>query len=245
MHLGIKSTAQSTYIIAMHKNRIRIASYNIRKARGVDQRRRPERIIDVINSLDADIVLLQEADKRLGQRHPALPRDMIKENCDLVLIETSANGISLGWHGNAVLVRAGFGPKQFERLSLPGLEPRGALRVSFDLLGGLTIVGTHLGLRRRDRIAQLTELNRATANEQNAIIVGDFNEWSHKKGFEPLFGRFEMHSPGLSFHTKRPFAALDRFAVTQGITMRDSGVEQGTLARIASDHLPIWSDFHL
>lgn len=36
--------------------------------------------------------------------------------------------------------------------------------------------------------------------------------------------------------------ALDRFALSQGVEMRDAGVEQGALARRASDHLPIWSD---
>jgi endonuclease/exonuclease/phosphatase family metal-dependent hydrolase len=58
----------------MDVNRIRIASYNMRKARGLDQQRRPERTLQVINSLGAYVVVLQKADKRLGPRRPALPR---------------------------------------------------------------------------------------------------------------------------------------------------------------------------
>lgn len=227
----------------MQANRIRIASYNMRKARGLDQQRRPDRILDIVNTLDADVVLLQEADRRLGQRHPAVPRRMIEAESDYELVETSANGVSLGWHGNAVLVRKGLVPLQIERLDLPGFEPRGAVRLTFDIAGGLTVVATHLGLRRRDRHAQLGVLNRATAQDHNVIIAGDFNEWSSSKGFEALGERFITHSPGRSFHARRPIAALDRFAITEGVDLRDTGVEQGALARVASDHLPIWSDF--
>jgi endonuclease/exonuclease/phosphatase family metal-dependent hydrolase len=67
--------------------------------------RRPERTVQVINELEADVVVLQEADKRLGQCHPAIPRAMIEEETDFELVEVCANDISLGWHGNAVLVR--------------------------------------------------------------------------------------------------------------------------------------------
>jgi endonuclease/exonuclease/phosphatase family metal-dependent hydrolase len=226
----------------MDTNLIRIASYNMRKARGLDQKRRPERTLEVINTLAADIVVLQEADKRLGPRPPALPREMIEAETDFKLVEVSANGLSIGWHGNAVLVRKGLAVRDIERLDLPGLEPRGAVRLSLDIGAGLTVVAAHLGLLRRDRRAQLAALDDATAGDAHVVIAGDFNEWSANKGFEPLEKRFETHSPGRSCHARRPVAALDRFALSQGIEMRDAGVEQGPLARVASDHLPIWSD---
>ena len=40
--------------------RFRVATYNIHKCQGFDRRIRPERIIEVIRELDADIVCLQE-----------------------------------------------------------------------------------------------------------------------------------------------------------------------------------------
>ena len=45
---------------------IRVACYNMRKAIGTDRRRRPERTIEVLNELDADVIALQEADRRFG-----------------------------------------------------------------------------------------------------------------------------------------------------------------------------------
>ena len=52
---------------------MRIASYNIRKAVGLDWRRNPGRIVDVLAEIDADVVVLQEADKRVGARAGVLP----------------------------------------------------------------------------------------------------------------------------------------------------------------------------
>ena len=46
---------------------MRIVSYNIRKAVGLDRRRDPERILAILREVDADIVVLQEADRRLGR----------------------------------------------------------------------------------------------------------------------------------------------------------------------------------
>ena len=226
----------------MTNKTLRIASYNIRKARGLDQMRRPERTVQVINGLEADVVVLQEADKRLGQRHPAIPRAMIEAETDFDLVEVCANDISLGWHGNAVLVRKGLAVCDVARLDLPGLEPRGAVRLTLGVGAGVTVVATHLGLMRRDRRAQLAALAQATAGDAHVIVAGDFNEWSSDKGFETLGERFETYSPGRSFHARRPMGALDRFALSQGIELRDAGVEQGLLARVSSDHLPIWSD---
>ena len=224
----------------MEQTTIRIASYNIRKARGLDQRRRPERTLQVINSLGADIIVLQEADKRLGGRPPALPRKMIEVETDLTLVELSSNGTSLGWHGNAVLMREPSRLTGFKRLDLPGLEPRGAVAIDLDV--GISVVGAHLGLRRRDRQDQLSALNRATLDRQHTVIAGDFNEWSKHRGLEPLADRFSTHAPGHSFHARRPIAALDRFALSHGLSQVNAGVEQGAQAKRASDHLPIWLD---
>ncbi|MCF2870390.1 endonuclease/exonuclease/phosphatase family protein [Octadecabacter sp. G9-8] len=226
----------------MQETQIRIASYNMRKARGLDQKRRPERTLQVLNGLDADVIVLQEADKRLGVRPSALPRGMIAAETDFEVVRVSRNDVSIGWHGNAILARKGLDVMSVERLDLPGFEPRGAVRVQLDLGDGLTVVATHLGLLRRDRQAQLAELNRVTAADKHCVIAGDFNEWSDTKGLEPLAGRFETHSPGRSFHARRPIVGLDRFALSHGVTLRDAGVDQSPLARVASDHLPIWSD---
>lgn len=227
----------------MNEIRLRIASYNIRKARGLDQRRRPERTLQVINGLEADIVLLQEADKRLGARRPAIPRELIEAETDYLLVDVNHNGISLGFHGNAVLVRRGLLVSNITPLTLPGIEPRGA--ICFDTGPGLSMVATHLGLRRRDRQRQLAMLARYCEHRSHVVIGGDFNEWSATHGLEPLQPRFRIITPGHSFHARRPMATLDRFALTGDVLLKEGGVRQDALARRASDHLPVWADLGL
>ncbi|WP_108814515.1 endonuclease/exonuclease/phosphatase family protein [Loktanella sp. Alg231-35] len=218
----------------------RIASYNIRKAHGLDGRRDPGRVLDVLNDLDADVIALQEADNRLGERPAALPRDMIDRHTDFDVVPTAVNDVSLGWHGNAVLVRRGTQVAVTSRITLPGLEPRGAVAVK--LANELTVVGVHLGLLRSSRRRQLATIAARLGNMARAIVIGDMNEWAQTRGFEALAEDFTLHSPGRTFHAARPIAALDRVALTHDLTLHDAGVEEGVLAKRASDHLPIWAD---
>ena len=221
----------------------RIASYNIRKARGLDGRRDPGRIIDVLNGLDADVIALQEADRRMGDRPAALPKDLIARATDFDLVPLAGNDVSLGWHGNAVLVRRGLGVAHAAQITLPGAEPRGAVAVTLN--DGLTVVGVHLGLLRRSRRKQLEAIAAHIGDPENTVVIGDMNEWAKSRGFEALQGSFALHSPGRSFHAARPIAALDRVAMSQDLTLKDAGVDEGPLAKRASDHLPIWADLHL
>ncbi len=220
---------------------LRLASYNIRKCVGLDRRRTPYRTLEVINSLGADIIALQEADRRLGKRVAALPRDMVKSYSDFSAIDLDETGVSLGWHGNAILVRDGLELCEVQRLTLPGLEPRGAVIAQ---IGPLRVVAVHLGLIRRYRLEQMHAILAALADQPQmpTVITGDFNEWSPAKGMEPLKDHFTVHAPGLSFHAARPVAALDRFAINQDVHLKTAGVMKDTRARRASDHLPVWAD---
>lgn len=225
---------------------LRFVSYNIRKARGLDRKRNPQRILEILNRLEADVVVLQEADERLGNRPAAVPVQMIETQTEFKILPTAKNEVSLGWHGNAVLLRKGITARGIERIDLPGLEPRGA--VLFELEMGkrsVAVVGAHLGLLRRYRRRQLQTIARYVEAMDDVIILGDFNEWSRKRGLEPLAPRFTVLDPGRSFHAARPVAALDRFAHCGNVIVKDAGVDEGNLARRASDHLPIWADVQL
>ena len=221
---------------------LRVASYNIRKTRGLDQRYNPHRIISVINRLEADVLALQEADHRLGERPAAIDRELIERETDYIAVPVSQNDISVGWHGNAVLLRKGMTVNSVEHFDLPGFEPRGAVRVDIDAGVQVSVVATHLGLLRNSRRMQLSKIARELMPVERSIILGDFNEWKKKRGLEALAGRYDVHSPGRSFHAARPIAALDRIAVTKKTVLYDAGVDESEIARQASDHLPIWAD---
>ena len=79
----------------MNGQSFRIATYNLQKCVGLDMRRRPDRSLSVIAALDADLVVLQEADKRLPPRPAALPHDMAEQDGWRIL-PFGAPGGSLG-----------------------------------------------------------------------------------------------------------------------------------------------------
>lgn len=225
---------------------IRLASYNIRKAVGLDWRRDPARILRVIRGLGADIVALQEADKRLGERPAALSPDAIARETGLLALDVAPMRPSLGFHGNALLVGEEVEVEQVLTVTLPGIEPRGAViarLVTGD--GPLTVAAVHLGLRRGCRQLQLAHIRDLIARDRPVAILGDLNEWSAFAGFDVLGPDFAMIRPGRSFHAARPVACLDRFVLGGGIRLQHAGVVRDGDAARASDHLPVWADVTL
>ena len=248
MYLKMKTpitTSNWPRLTYIHYMSIRVASYNIRKCIGLDRKREPGRIADVLNGLGADVIALQEADRRMGARPAALPRALIENETDFQIAPLAEGDDSLGWHGNALLLRDGVHIGGTARIELPGLEPRGAVLAEIHGdRGSLRIVGVHLGLMRRHRQRQLDTIRTALAAREDmaTVVLGDFNEWSADRGLEALGTSMEVHAPGHSFHAARPIAALDRIALSRELTLEDAGVVETSLSRRASDHLPIWAD---
>lgn len=220
--------------------RFRVASYNVHKAVGLDGRRDAARILRVLSEIDADIVVLQEADLRLGARPSAIPRFLIAQETPYQVADLARTDVSLGWHGNAILLRRGLVAERTEHIELPGLEPRGAVMVT---VAGMVIVGAHLGLLRRWRLQQMRTIrDHLHGRTARCLIAGDFNEWSDGGGFEPWERDFTLVLPGRSFHAARPLAALDRMAHGADLRVHDARVWRSPLSRVASDHLPVWAE---
>ena len=226
---------------------VKVASYNIRKGIGTDRRRRPGRVLEVLNEIGADIIALQEADRRFGLRHSALPPDLIAAETDYLPVPFETRAESLGHHGNAILVRRGFAVLMHDILRLPTIEPRGAVLADIDVGGhALRIVGMHLdlsGLRRRQQVrAVLAEVDHRTP-PLPSVLMGDMNQWSHQGGMMDEFaGRHHLAQTGPSFHSQRPVARLDRIFVSHGLHIEDAGTHHSLKARQASDHLPVWAE---
>jgi endonuclease/exonuclease/phosphatase family metal-dependent hydrolase len=223
---------------------LRIASYNLQKCVGLDLRRRPDRSLEVIAALDAQIVVLQEADKRLPPRPAALPAYMV-EDAGWRVVPVGAPGGSLGWHGNAMLLRPGLVVHEAEPIELPGFEPRGAIRVDLDTpLGPLRVVGLHLGLRRRDRLRQMAAIERAlrALPPCPTVLAGDFNEWRGASALDATAQSVHFVRGPNSYPAPRPVAALDRFALSPALRAVATGSPRAQRARVASDHLPVWAD---
>lgn len=226
---------------------LRLASYNIRKAIGTDRRRRPERIIEVLNEIDADVVALQEADRRFGVRHAAIPPHLLEEHSDLKPVQFGWRAGSMGWHGNALLVRKSMKVDHCAMLHLPSLEPRGAVLGEVDVgKTHLRVVGMHLDLsglwRRRQAAAILHEVEQRRTH-MPTVLMGDLNEWTARGGCLRDFGaHMTFADTGKSYHAGNPIARLDRIMVSKDVRIKACGVHRSAASRMGSDHLPIWAD---
>jgi len=222
----------------------KVASYNIRKAKGLDGVRNPQRIMDVIIETGADVIALQEADRRFGARAAVLPETMLHAH-GFRAVPLAKHAGGLGWHGNAILLRGGVDVHDCGHIDLPTVEPRGAVFADIALYSQcIRIVGMHLdlsGLRRRQQArAILHALERKSALP--TILMGDLNEWRRTGGCLADFGsRHELAWTGRSFPANRPLARLDRIMTSEELTVLGAAAHVSAKARVASDHLPVWA----
>jgi endonuclease/exonuclease/phosphatase family metal-dependent hydrolase len=222
-----------------------VASYNVHKCVGTDGRFDPERIIDVIREIGPDVIALQEADQRFGERSGLLDLTRLRIETGLLPVPVIAGPKSHGWRGNVLLFREGI-VRDVHQVALPGLEPRGALVAEIDLAGkaGLRVIAAHLGLlrwARRQQADVILDLLQSR-DERPTLLMGDFNEWRLGPGsaltrLEPVFG--PLPAPIPSFPARLPVLSLDRIMANRVGLIADLTVHDTPLARVASDHLPL------
>lgn len=227
-----------------------IASYNIHKGVGLDGRFDPSRNLAVIRELDADVVALQEANQRFGERACLIDIDRLEHECGLMPVPLDEPAKDHGWHGNILLFREGV-VTDAHQIALPGVEPRGAVVVDVNLAGGpLRIIAAHLGLLKHSRARQVeTLLAAATAGDgRPTLLMGDLNEWrlgrrSSLHGLAPHFG--PLHATVPSFPSRFPLLALDRVLANPHDLITSVELHDTPLARMASDHLPVKASIRL
>jgi endonuclease/exonuclease/phosphatase family metal-dependent hydrolase len=244
---------------------ITVASYNMHRAIGLDGRRDPHRVLKVLQEIDADVVALQEADKRIGGRGSTVPHELIdshglylpvyfgvrhrrplektRQRAEKLL---KINTRNIGWHGNAILVKRHIGVLDCAALELPTLEPRGAVMAEL-LIGDrpVRVVGMHLdlsGLWRKRQLRAILEAIDSRPQKMPTVLMGDTNEWRSVAGcLSGLGPEFQVAPTGPSFHARHPVAPLDRIIVHRDLSIEAAGVHMSAAARRASDHLPIWA----
>lgn len=246
-------------VVAARWAELRLATYNIHRWVGVDQRHDPDRIADVAVELNADLLGLQEVDARppslrqslrrrlnrmQGGRAVAEPMELLARRLGGVAVVGPLLTGPLGAMRCGLISRHPIIAQRDLNLNPPGKTPRGALDVDVDVAGlKLRVIVAHLGLRRRERERQIARLMAALADHAGrpVAIMGDFNEWhAHRATLSPLDERFGPSTPLPTFPARFPILALDRIWAG-GVEASLTGVRahRSALARRASDHLPM------
>lgn len=230
-------------------HRLVVATYNVHGCIGADGRHDPERTASVIAELRPDVIALQEVDSRAGVEGGIDQFELLARSTGLRAIEGPTLHDHRGHYGNALLTRLPVASSRRIDLSVCRREPRGALDVEL-LAGGqrLRAIATHLGLdwrERRRQVARLLALLRS-APDTLTVLLGDMNEWlpmAHSLG--PLSRHFGGSRRLRTYPARRPLLPLDRVWVRPAAALRALRVHASTLARVASDHLPLRAELAL
>jgi len=226
---------------------MRIATYNIHRAIGRDGIENPERIISVLNELNADVVALQEVGYVSGE--PGNLLEYLGESTQARVIEGITFEDERGHYGNAILSRHPVNFIQLHDISVPSREPRGAIELRLEVEDKVVqFIATHLGLRpveRREQVEKLVPLLTASSADIK-ILLGDLNEWflwgRPLRRLHRVFG----NTPALAtFPSRWPLFALDRLWVQPASIVESMQIHKSTNAKTASDHLPLVAQLHL
>jgi endonuclease/exonuclease/phosphatase family metal-dependent hydrolase len=228
--------------------RLRVATYNVHGCVGTDGRHDPDRVAAVVAELDADIVALEEftyaASVAIETRQPV---ELVLQGYECALGPTRQ--VAARCFGNALLTRHPIREVHRLDLSLDGREPRGAVAVTVEVRGTpVHVLGTHLGLRVRERRHQVQQLLAYLDAVRHSVLVvlGDVNDFVPLRSVAPLLDRRLGPARRLrSFPSSRPLLSLDRIWIRPAVALAATFVHRSPLARRASDHLPVVADIDL
>ncbi len=219
------------------------ATYNIHYSIGTDRRFAPPRIADVILSLGADIVALQEVGWHYRGQAGIDQFALFGHLTGLQVHAGLARHHPDAHFGNAILTRVPATRTQTLDLSVRLRAPRCALIAEFGSgAEAYRVVNVHLGLDPWERRAQVKRLVEALDRHEAmpTLLLGDFNEWRLAPRYlDPIGRRFPISSMPETYHARRPMFRFDRVYLSSHFDIAHEQVIHAAHARRASDHLPV------
>jgi endonuclease/exonuclease/phosphatase family metal-dependent hydrolase len=227
-------------------NALRVMTWNIHGGIGPDRQFSLDRIIEVIDRHNADVVALQEVDSRRRVADARSPFELLREAVGEHGIEAKSITTADGDYGQMLASRCPFNGTHVHDITHADREPRRAIEPEVQCgHGKIRVVATHFGLSLTERRTQARRLVAiARAHDLPTVMLGDFNDW-----FWPgsLRHALKHELPGrtrqASFPSWCPVLRLDRIFCWPPHILKRSFVDRG--AWRASDHLPVIADIAL
>jgi len=245
--------------------RLRVLTYNIHRAIGVDRRFRLDRIADILYHHDADLVLLQEVDDGAPRSNRL---DLARQLAQLVDYPNYAVGHNVrlrnGRYGNATLSRFEIQRERNIDLTIGKRKRRGCQHTTLRIEKRtgeprwLDVFNLHLGLSPKERTQQVGRLVKSAefkslTPDRASIVAGDFNDW--RSMLHPIFtqildyrcatqGDNELNGAIRTFPAFSPTGGLDRL-YCRGFRIVGARRCRLRVSRVASDHLPVIVDLEL
>jgi endonuclease/exonuclease/phosphatase family metal-dependent hydrolase len=237
---------------------LRIVTYNVHRCRGIDNREKPARIVEVLREIDADVIALQEVLSITGKTREKDQAGFIAEELGINHVTGETRQLNGGSYGNVVLSRFPLRLVCNHDISVRARERRGCLHTDVDVAGAdtLHVFNVHLGtafLERRHQGRRLVEEEILSNRDLKGarIMLGDFNEWT--RGLTTRLLRAHLKSVDVKNYLQRaktfpgflPVLHLDHIYFEDKLELKGLTVHRTRKALVASDHLPLVADFKL
>ncbi len=232
---------------------LRVATYNVHRCRGLDGRTNPARIADVIRSIDADVVALQEV---IGAGpNSSGHAEQLGAQLGMGWVMASARHLRNSLFGNVVLSRLPIRHHAQYDLSWKTCEPRCCQRV--DIAIGdhtLHLYNVHLGTAFRERRYQAGRLSAIVHDRRIGkpkIVLGDFNEWMRGLATQLLSERLQSIDLRGQLRRRRtypgvfPVLHLDHIYYDGSVEVTKLELPRTRLSLMASDHLPLVAELRV
>ena len=243
--VNMRCLAQS--IPVKEENSIRLMSYNIRNAKGLDNITDYDRISNIIKSAAPDIIGIQELDSVTGRSNKVDVLDVISR--ETLMYPTYAASINYdgGKYGIGILSKEK--PINVIRVPLPcRSEPRVLLIVE---LKDYYFANTHFSLNEEDRMKAVeiikNEIKKLNVNKP-FFLVGDINSSPESEVIKSLLSDFRTLVPSnqLTIPADNPTSCIDYILGYNGATGWSLLTDKGVVAeKVASDHRPLYADIRL
>lgn len=221
---------------------IKVASYNIRRALGMNDKKDLQAVYRVIREIEPDIIALQEVEMQPGK----LTKRQAHELAALLQMDyvyQPVHRLTFGSVGNAVLSR--YPILNHTKHILPdSRDERGCLQANIKLNDTtVNIFNMHLGLNQVSRYRHLKyiilPLIQATASP--SILLGDLNATPRMREIHMLSGFLHdtfLHNSGLignTFPSDTPRVRIDYIFINHHCECLGFRI----IKAAASDHLPV------
>ena len=244
----------------------KVLTYNIHRAIGLDRRYQPQRIIKILKAIDADIVVLQEVDSGVPRSQLMDMAKVLSEATDYPYYELGLNvNLPKGHYGNATFSKFPIKSSQNIDITIANKKARGCLYTEISLVyngknNRLHVFNWHLGLSAKERRKQCAVLLKSDtfkniSMKEHCLVAGDFNDW--RSLLRILFIEGREFLCATDHHNKRgevaiktypsfsPRGGLDRIYYRGGLTCLGAKKYQKQIAKVASDHLPVYATFKM
>ena len=218
---------------------LKLMSYNIRNAKGMDNVRNVQRIANVINNEAPDVVAVQELDSMTTRSNQTDVLAEVAERTQMHANYAPAISFQGGKYGIGILSKEQ--PLSIRTFPLPGREEERMLLIAE--FKDYLFACTHLSLTEEDRLASLDIIkNSASTSNKPFFLAGDLNDTPDSKFIKSLQQDFQIltNTKKPTYPAPEPKETIDYIAAWKENTDNFANLSTQVVEEpLASDHRPI------